>query len=175
MNPPIPYTEIRMCFYVEMFLRDCIVYDSLLTGEYSNETLVCDFFRKHLFKTIIEQAAEVEKEYAPRTHEHTLAKLIGRTFSVMIRNVKQVKANDDMVNVHMLIFTPMHQQKPMENAADLRRWVIGKVFTPMQAMCESFAEENKIHGEAYRLVAREIERLIKGDQFTNFTLHAVHK
>ena len=175
MTPKIPYTEIRLCFYVEMFLRDCIVYDSLLAGEYSNETLVCDFFRKHLFKTIIEEATEVEKEFATRTHENTLAKIIGRTFSVMLRNVKQVKASDDMVNVDLLFFTPMHQGKPMENAADLRRWVIGKILAPMQAMCESFAEENKIHGESYRLVAREIERMIKGDAFSHFTLTPVLK
>ena len=174
-SPPVPLTEIKMCFYVELFLRECVVYNSLKLNESSNETLVCDFLRKHIFKTIIEQATEVESEYPEGSHEKRHARIIRLAVTLLSRNVRQVNAGDDMVNVHMNFYTPISHGKPMANDENLRRWVIARIFTPMMHISESFAESNKVHGEFYRQVAREMERMIKGDQFANFTLSTVYK
>lgn len=175
MSTPMQLTEIKFSFYVELFLRECDVYKSLRLDETSSETLVCDFLRKHVFKTIIEQANAVEAEFKRGTPEHTMASIIRQAFAVLSRNVKQAKAGDDLVNVHMSLFTPIRNGKPMANDENLRRWIIERIFTPMQHVCESLAEANKIHGEIYRQVAEQIERLINGDQFAHFTLSTVYK
>lgn len=174
-SPPVPLTEIKMCFYVSLFLRECSVYKSLNLNESSDETLVCDFLRKHIFTTIIEQANEVEAEFPEGSHEKRHARIIRLAFTMLSRNVRQVNAGDDMVNVHMKFYTPISHGKPMANDENLRHWVMGRILTPMKHICESFAESNKVHGEVYRQVATEIDRLINGDQFANFTLSTVYK
>lgn len=177
---PIYISKIRMIFYVPLFLNACDVYKSLEPGEYSNETLVCDFLRKHIFRTLIEQAEEVEKEHqnsdsSDSRHWKFIAGRMKSAFGACSKSVRQNRTSDNMVHVEMTMYSPMHKNKQLEHK-DIVRWVQQNILMPIRALSSDLAEQNKVHGEIYASFAQEIARIIKGnDQFVSCTVEQIER
>jgi hypothetical protein len=183
--PEMHITKIHMTFWVELFLRDCEIYKSLQPHEYSNDTLVCDFLRKHIFATLIADANEAMEEYKPKndkelpSSQYIMCRTILRAATSLAKSVKQYKQLDDMVHVDFSIFTPLYKGKPVNQEA-IHAWIISHVLFPMKTVAEGLAESNKLHGGVYLQFAREVDKMAKtgtsfADQFSYFTFETIKR
>lgn len=180
MNTRPALTKIELTFWVPLFVDKtvCPVLASLRTNEWSDETLACDFLRKHIFKTVIDQANEVEAEFVRNKTDRNepayfMTRLVRQAFSKMIGRVRQHQIGDNLVHMELVMFTPLSHGKPMHHDDELVRWVKNRIIVIMQRVAEQLAEEKPTFGEVYKQFARQMEMIDQGrDPFVAMHLTA---
>ena len=173
----IARTRIELAFYVKLFM-ECEEYNKLSTNEDSNQTLVCEFLRKHIIKTACQQAedfiSECKRNRTPENDpQYFMARRIGRIFSHLHNTVKQVNVGDDMVHIHMYMYTPVERGVPMHNDDSLVQFTNNFVLRVMHQIAEDLGDTAKVPAfrEVYQQFAEQIKRIMGGrDSFARMHL-----